>query len=377
VNDRAPKPVPDAIVAATAAEVVAAVVREDVRALKAYVVADAAGMVKLDANESAFPPPADAHARALRALAAVDMHRYPDGPARAAHAALRRMLDLDPATGLVLGNGSDELISLIIQLVARPGACVMAPEPTFVMYAVSARHAGVRFQGVPLRADFTLDLPAMLAAIERERPSVIFIASPNNPTGVRYPDGQLEAILRAAPGLVVIDEAYAAFADSAWLPRATAYPNLLVMATLSKIGMAGLRLGYAVGAPAWIAELEKLRPPYNVNSLTQAAAVELLAQPDWIGERAIAIRRERERLASRLKQLPGVTVVPSQANFLLVRVAQAARVAEALKARRVLVKQVAAMHASLADCLRITVGTPEENDMLMKNLTELCQESRP
>jgi histidinol-phosphate aminotransferase len=247
----------------------------------------------------------------------------------------------------------------------------MAPEPTFVMYAVSARHAGVRFHGVPLRADFTLDLPATLAAIERERPSLIFIASPNNPTGVRYQDAQLEAILRAAPGLVVIDEAYAAFADSAWLPRATVYPNLLVMATLSKIGMAGLRLGYAVGAPAWISELEKLRPPYNLNALTQAAAVELLAQPDWIGERASAIRRERERLASRLAQLPGVAVVPSQANFLLVRVAQAGRIAEALKARRVLVKQVAAMHVSLADCLRITVGTPEENDILMTTFTEL------
>lgn len=356
-----------------AAAFVAAVVRPEVRAQSVYVVAHAEGMVKLDANENAYPLPSAVKTRVAGALAGVPLNRYPDGPAEAVRAALRRALVLPSAHALLLGNGSDELIALVVSMVAQPGACVLAPEPTFVMYRVSSVNAGVRFAGVSLAPDFTLDVAAMLTGIERERPAVVFIASPNNPTGVRYPTADVERLILAAPGLVVVDEAYSAFADDAFLPRVGEFPNLLVMGTLSKIGMAGMRLGYVVGAPEWIAELDKLRPPYNVNALTQAAAVALLADPDWIAVQAAAIRAERSSLAAKLARLPGVTVFPSQANFLLLRMRDAKRVFDALKLRRILVKNVAGGHALLADCLRITVGTPEENDLLISSMTELCK----
>ncbi len=356
-----------------AAQTVAALVRPEILAQKAYVVAPAAGMVKLDANESPHGLPPAAASRLAAALARVQLNRYPEGAADEVRTTLRRILAIPQSLSVILGNGSDELISLVISLLARPGAVILAPEPTFVMYRVSTVNAGARFVGVPLRADFSLDRAAVLAAIARERPAAIFLASPNNPTGVQYAAADLEAILHAAPGLVVLDEAYAGFAETSFLPRVPEFPNLLLMATLSKVGMAGLRLGYAAAAPEWIAEIEKLRPPYNVNSLTQAAVGALLADPGWIGEQATAIAAERRRLAAALARLRGVEVFPSQANFLLVRVGDASRLFDELKARRILVKQVAGGHVLLANCLRITVGTPDENALLLSAMAELTQ----
>ena len=356
----------------SAAEFVASVVRPEVRAQKAYVVASAAGLIKLEANENPWPLPDAVKARLATALAQVPLNRYPEGGSDALRATLRRALAIPDALGLIAGNGSDELIQLVVAALARPGATVLAPEPTFVMYRANALNAGMRFVGVALRADFTLDRTTMLEAIERERPAVIFLASPNNPTGTRYPDADIEALIRATPGLVVVDEAYAPFADESLLNRVGEFPNLLLMGTLSKVGMAGIRLGYAAAAPEWIDELNKVRPPYNVNSLTQAAVGALLADTGWIGEQATAIRSERQRLSVALARLPGATVFPSQANFLLVRVGSADRVFDGLKARRILVKNLAGGHPLLANCLRITVGTPEENDLLLAAMNELC-----
>ena len=358
---------------AGASPTIAALVRPEILAQKAYVVPPAAGMVKLDANESPHGLPAAAATRLATALGRVQLNRYPEGAADEVRMALRRVLAIPQSLAVILGNGSDELISLVVSLLAKPGAVIMAPEPTFVMYRVSTINAGARFVGVPLRPDFTLDGAAMQAAIARERPAAIFLASPNNPTGVQYAAAEVEAILRVAPGLVVLDEAYAGFAATSFLPRVGEYPNLLLMATLSKVGMAGLRLGYAVAAPEWIAELDKLRPPYNVNSLTQAAVSALLADPAWIGEQAAAIAAERRRLAAALAQLSGVEVFPSEANFLLVRVGDANRMFDGLKAKRILVKQIAGGHALLANCLRITVGTPDENALLLSAMAELTQ----
>jgi histidinol-phosphate aminotransferase len=368
VNDRIPGPA----LTASAAEFVAAVVRPEVRAQKAYVVAPAEGMIKLEANENAYPLPAAVRARLVAVLAEVPLNRYPDGGGDAVKAALRRALAIPDALGLIVGNGSDELIQLVVSALARPGATVLAPEPTFVMYRANALNAGLRFVGVALDPDFTLDRAAMQEAIERERPAVIFIASPNNPTGICYPAADIEAMIRAAPGLFVLDEAYAPFADGSFLNRVGEFPNLLLLRTLSKVGMAGIRLGYAVAASEWIVELNKVRPPYNVNSLTQAAVGALLADAGWIAEQAAAIRGERRRLASTLSRLPGVAVFPSQANFLLVRVGSADRVFDGLKAKRILVKNVAGGHPLLANCLRITIGTPDENDLLLAAMNELC-----
>ena len=358
---------------ATAAEFVAAVVRPDVRAQKAYAIASAEGMTKLEANENPFPLPDAVKARVAAALARVPLNRYPDGAADAVRSTLRRALRIPDALGLIVGNGSDELIQLIVSALARPGALVLAPEPTFVMYRVNALNMGLRFVGVALKPDFTLDRAAMQDAIERERPAMIFLASPNNPTGTRYPATDIEAVIRAAPGLIVLDEAYAPFADGSFLDRVGDFPNLLLLGTLSKVGMAGIRLGYAGAAPEWTVELNKVRPPYNVNSLTQAAVGALLAETGWIAEQAAAIRAERQRVGAVLARLAGITLFASQANFLLVRVIGADRIFDGLKAKRILVKNVAGGHPLLTNCLRITVGTPDENDLLLAAMTELCR----
>jgi histidinol-phosphate aminotransferase len=353
------------------AELAAKVVRPEVHALSAYVVANAAGLIKLDAMENPYAPPAHVAARLAQALSDVAINRYPDGAAAATKAALSRALGLGAAETVLLGNGSDELIQIIASTLARPGAVMLAPEPTFVMYRFSALNAGMRFVAVPLLPDFTLDLPAMLAAIDRDRPALVFLSYPNNPTGNLFAVEHIEAVIRATPGLVVVDEAYNAFAGASFLPRIAEFPNLLVMRTLSKIGMAGIRLGYAVAAPAWIAEFNKLRPPYNVNALTQAAVVALLADTGWVDEQAHSICAERSRLETRLATLPGVSVYPTRANFVVARFPDGPAIFDGLKSRRVLVKNLDAWHPLLRQCLRITVGTPDENNILLSALNGL------
>jgi histidinol-phosphate aminotransferase len=345
-----------------------AVVRPELLAEKAYHVAATDGLVLMHANENPHALPVELRERMARAVAAVALNRYPDGRGEAVKAALARALPLPEGAALVLGNGSDELIQILTTTVAKAGATVLAPDPTFVMYRVYALHAGVRYVPVPLDGDFQVDADAMEAAIARERPALVWLPSPNNPTGRAVPVATVERILAAAPGVVVVDEAYADFSDATLVPRVLEFPNLLVLRTLSKVGLAGARLGYAVGHPAWIGEIDKVRSPYNVNALTQAVVPELLAAGDVFARQADSIRSERSRLAAALAALPGFRVVPSDANFLLVRVPDAPRTAAALRAAGVLVRNLHGHHPATANCLRITVGTPAENDTLIRAL---------
>lgn len=347
---------------------IASTVRADVRAMTRYPVAIAEGFVKLDAMENPYGLPDEVRDALASALAAVPVNRYPDGDARALKDALRESLALPAGCELMLGNGSDELIQILTAAVAAPGAAVLAPEPSFVMYRRNALIAHARFVAVPLREDFELDTDAMLAAIERERPALVWLAFPNNPTGNLFAAGGVERVLRAAPGLVAVDEAYYAFADASFLGRVLDYPNLVVVRTVSKIGMAGLRLGYAVAHPDWIAEFEKIRPPYNVNSLTQAALPRLLAHSDVLARQALAIRAERARVGAALAALQGVRTFATQTNFVLARVPDARAWWVALHDARILVKNLDGWHPLLANCLRITVGTPAENDALIATL---------
>ena len=353
------------------ADFVAAVVRPEIRALSAYAVARADGMIKLDAMESPFPLPEALRAKIGAAVAAVPVNRYPDGGATAVKSALRAALGLPETLGLVLGNGSDELIQIITSAVAKPGATMLSPDPSFVMYRRNALYAGMRFAGVPLEAGFALDTAAMLAAIERERPALTFLAYPNNPTGNLFPASAIEQILLAAPGLVVVDEAYYAFADASFLPRVEEFPNLLVLRTVSKVGMAGLRLGYAVAAPAWTEELDKVREPYNLNALTQAVAPILVAERALLAEQAALLKAERSRLHAALAALAGVVTYRTQTNFVLARVPDAPRWFAALRAAGILVKSLHGEHPLLEHCLRITVGAPAENDALIAALRNI------
>jgi histidinol-phosphate aminotransferase len=349
-----------------------ATIREEIRALSVYPVAKAAGMIKLDAMENPFGLTAPVRAQVAAAVANVAINRYPDGGADGVKAALRRSLGLAEHVGLILGNGSDELLQMLTTVVAGPGAVVLAPDPSFVMYRLYALYANARYIGVPLRADFTLDIDAMLDAIAREEPALVWLAYPNNPTGNLFPAADVERIIRAAPGLVAVDEAYYAFAGSSFLSRVLEFPNLIVVRTVSKIGMAGVRLGYAAAHPAWIAEIEKVRPPYNVNSLTQAVVPVLLEHEALLAEQAATLCRERARVAAALAAMRRVDVFPTQANFVLVRVPDASHWFATLRDAGILVKNVAAWHPLLADCLRITIGTPAENDALLETLSR-CQ----
>jgi histidinol-phosphate aminotransferase len=350
------------------AQRVASVVRPEIRALSAYHVQDASGMVKLDAMENPYALPADLRTE-LGALAGnAAFNRYPDPQAKALKARLAAVMGVPEGMELLLGNGSDEIIQLLAMACARPGAVLVGVEPSFVMFSMIATFCGLRFVGVPLTPDFRLDADAMIEVIQRERAPLVFIAYPNNPTGNLFDAAAIERVIAAAPGIVVVDEAYHPFAGASFLGRLAQYPNLLVMRTLSKLGLAGLRLGLLMGRREWIAELDKLRLPYNVNVLTQVVAERVLERGAVLDEQAAEIRSERGRLAQALRALPAVQVFDSDANFILFRVADAPRVFGGLKERGVLIKKLDGSHPMLAGCLRVTVGAPVENDAFVAAL---------
>jgi histidinol-phosphate aminotransferase len=345
------------------------IIRADVLAMASYPVPDATGLIKLDAMENPFGLPADLAARLATHLAGVALNRYPAPRPAGLLAKLKRTMAVPDACELILGNGSDELISMLSMACARPGAKVVAPVPGFVMYQMSAAFAQLDFVGVPLNADFTLDANALIAAIEEHAPALVYLAYPNNPTGTLYSNADMERVIAAAgKSLVVIDEAYQPFAEQTWMPRAAEFDNVVVMRTVSKLGLAGIRLGYLAGRPNWIAQLDKVRPPYNINVLTQATADFLLDHLDVLDAQAAELRSQRALLAHAVAALPGTTVFPSAGNFLLVRVPDAAVVFETLLTERVLVKNVSKMHALLANCVRLTVGSAEENARMIAAL---------
>jgi histidinol-phosphate aminotransferase len=269
---------------------------------------------------------------------------------------------------LILGNGSDELLQIVMLALARPGAAVMFPSPAFVMYSLCAKFLGMKVVPVPVREDFSFDAAEFVARMKAEQPAIVFIAYPNNPTGVLYPEEDVTAVIRAAPGLVVVDEAYHVFAGKSFMGRLADFPNLVVLRTVSKLGLAGIRLGYLAGRPEWVEQFDKVRAPYNVNVLTQAAALFLLDRLEVLEEQAARIRADRRLLAAALAALPGVTVFPSEANFLLVRVPDADGAFEGLRRQGVLVKNL--NMPAMRNCLRITVGTPDENRILLNALRE-------
>jgi histidinol-phosphate aminotransferase len=343
-------------------------IRQDVQGLHAYAIQPSVGMVKLDAMENPYRLPPELQAHLGQRLAQLALNRYPGERIHELRAALAAHARMPEGFDLMLGNGSDELISLIAMACDVPGAGILAPVPGFVMYAMSAQLQGLKFTGVPLTADFELDGPAMLEAIARDRPSIVYIAYPNNPTANLWEDAVIDGIIEAAPGLVVIDEAYQPFASRSYLERLQRHEHVLLMRTMSKFGLAGVRIGYLIGRKALIAELEKVRPPYNISVLNCEAALFALEHADVFAAQAAAVRSDREKLQAALARLPGVKTWPSDANMILVRVPDAARTFTGLKQHGVLVKNVSTMHPLLANCLRLTVGTPEENAQLLAGL---------
>lgn len=350
------------------------IIRPEVRALAAYHVPDASGFVKLDAMENPYTLPDDLRSELAQHLADVAMNRYPIPSYSVLKAKICDKLGVPAGFDVILGNGSDELISIVSVACAKPGAKVLAPIPGFVMYAMSAKFAGMEFVGVPLKSDFTLDKGALLAAIAKHKPAITYLAYPNNPTGNLFDAKDMEEIISAVgdKGVVIVDEAYQPFAQASFMPRLPDYDNLVVMRTVSKLGLAGIRLGYMSASKALLTEFDKVRPPYNINVLTQAAAEFVLDHVQVLDAQAAALREERAHLAAALAALPGVEVFPSAANFLLIRIKakkiQADDVFSALLDRKVLIKNVGKMHPLLENCLRVTVSTPEENRLFLDAL---------
>lgn len=345
-------------------------VRPEVRELRAYHVPPAADVIKLDAMENPYTWPQDVLDAWHRELAQLAVNRYPDPRCTGVKRELRRVMGIPDELALLLGNGSDEIIQMLALAVTAPGRALLAPEPGFAMYRLIAEVAGLEYVGVPLDTDFDLDVDAMLTAMAEHQPALTFLALPNNPTGNVFSAGRLRQVVEASSGLVVLDEAYTAFTDADHLAWAQEYPHVLVMRTLSKVGLAGLRLGILIGAEEWLAELEKLRLPYNIGVLSQAAAEFALRHFDLLLTQTAALRAERERLRTALQSLPGLRVWPSEANFLLLRsdTAPAPALFEGLRRRGVLVKCLHGSHPALEGCLRVTVGLPEENAVLLEAL---------
>lgn len=349
-----------------------ALLRPEILGLGAYHVPPAVGLLKLDAMESPYRWPPEVVAAWCARLAEVELNRYPPPNPPALCSALARHFGVPPGAGMLLGNGSDELLQLVALCVAKPGATALLPVPTFSMYRPIAIAAGLRVVEVPLRADFGLDLPALRAAIAQHRPAVSFIASPNNPTAVAYAPADLAALLDASPGLVVVDEAYAPFAAGSVLPWLRERPNLVVLRTLSKMGLAALRLGFLAAHPLWCDAFDRARLPYNIGTLPLVTAAFALEHGAMLSRHVAAIREERQRLLLALAALAGVQVVPSDANFILLRMpaGQGRAVAEALLGAGILVKDLSPSPPPLTDCLRVTVGAPVENDTFLGALAD-------
>jgi histidinol-phosphate aminotransferase len=356
---------------------IANTIREDVRAGHIYNVPDSSGYIKLDAMENPYQLPDSLRAELAQRLADAVLNRYPVPSYAGIKERIRARLGVPAGFDVILGNGSDEIISILCTATARQDkrAVVLAPIPAFVMFQRSAQFAGMDFVGVPLKADFSLDRAAMLAAIAMHKPSLVFLAYPNNPTGNLYDEADMVAIIEALgeTGIAVVDEAYHPFARTSFMDKLPQYPNLVVMRTLSKLGLAGIRLGYLAAAPALLEQFDKVRPPYNVNVLTQVAAEFALDHVEVLDEQAARLNEAREILSAAMAALPGVTVFPSSANFITLRVPDAEKTCAKLFAERVLIKNLSRMHELLANCIRVTVSTPEENSVFLNALKASLQ----
>jgi histidinol-phosphate aminotransferase len=344
------------------------VFRRDVQSMHAYAIQPSSGLVKLDAMENPHRLATALQAELGRRLGALALNRYPGERVNDLRAALAKHAGMPDGFEIMLGNGSDELISLLAMACDVPGATILAPIPGFVMYGMSAQLQGLKFVGVPLTPDFELDGQAMLAAIAEHRPAITYIAYPNNPTANLWNDAVIEKIVEAAPGLVVFDEAYQPFASRSYLDRITRHSHVLLMRTMSKFGLAGVRIGYMMGPRALIAEVDKVRPPYNVSVLNCEAALFALEHDDVFAAQAQDLREQRAALQAALARLEAVKAWPSDANMILVRVPDAQKTFEGMKSRGVLVKNVSRMHPLLANCLRLTVGTAAENSQMLSAL---------
>jgi histidinol-phosphate aminotransferase len=342
-------------------------IKPSVRKLRAYSIDETPSRIKLDAMENPFPPPGQVSREIGKAAQEAFINRYPDPSAKKLKKAIAALWGMDPDL-MMLGNGSDELIQAIILAFGGP---VLIPVPTFAMYEITSRALSQNVVTVPLGKDFSLDADKMLKKAKEVEAKVIFLACPNNPTGNRFSDAAVRKILDKAAAAVVIDEAYFDFSRKAYLPELKKFPNMIILRTLSKIGFAGLRVGVLAASPMVIEELNKIRLPYNINTLSQAAAVVALKRKNIVEWQISLLISEREKLYNDLVKMEGITAYPSETNFILFRTAtDATRIYTKLKQAGILIKNLN-KPGPLKNCLRVTVGKPEENSEFINTLKKI------
>lgn len=348
-------------------------IRPEIRALSAYHVPDSADTIKLDAMENPYQWPEDVVEQWLEVIRDVELNRYPDPSSRVLKQHLRESMDVPDESEILLGNGSDELIQMIMMAMAGNGRSVLSVEPGFVMYKMIATFMAMPYVAMPLEDDFSINESVFLSAIEEHQPAIIFLAYPNNPTSNLFNEQTVRNIIKAAPGVVVVDEAYHAFADKSFMPMLNEYDNLLVMRTVSKMGLAGLRLGLLAGKAEWLNEFDKVRLPYNINVLTQASAEFAIKNRHVLDKQTQQICVDREVLFNKLLLIKNITPYSSQANFILVKVKDglADALFNGLKEKGILIKNLNPVGGLLINCLRITVGTKEENQHFLDAFIEL------
>lgn len=352
------------------------VIRPEIFELSAYHVPPAKGMIKLDAMENPYTLPLTLKEEIAQLAGNAMINRYPDPTASTLKGVLRKTLSVPEDMSILLGNGSDEIIQMIALAAAKPGATLLGVDPGFAMFRIIATFSGMNYVGVPLNEDFSLNLEAMCVAITRYQPAIIFLAYPNNPTGNLFDMQAIHKIIQEAPGIVIIDEAYHAFAGVSFMDQLAQFPNLLLMRTLSKLGLAGLRLGLLIGRSEWLEQFEKLRLPYNIGVMTQLIAEKVLQHYDDLLKQTAAIKTERSKLLSELGRLSKVTTFPSEANFILFRIENASEVYTELKQKGVLIKNLDGTNPLLKDCLRVTVGTPYENTRFYHALSQILEDTK-
>jgi len=349
-------------------------VRPNIRSLSAYEAKEIPCLVKLDANESPY-----GFKKSLKAAVPVETNRYPDPEAKALKKVISKYVGVKPDC-ILQGNGSDELIYYLITTFGGP---VLYPVPTFSMYGIITQALGEKQIEIPLDKEFDLNMKSISGAIRREKPKLIFLSSPNNPTGNCFSSDRILEIIdltsslvtrHSSPSLVVVDEAYQPFSSrKGFLPLLKDYKNLLIMRTLSKIGLAGLRVGFLIADREIIGEVNKVRLPFNLNSLSQAIAIEALKDKKILQAHIHTIVSEREKLFNEMEKISGIKPYPSEANFILFKVNDPDRVYKSLLRKGVLVRN---MKGVVDGCLRVTIGTPEENKIFLNILKKGIKSTR-
>ncbi len=331
-------------------------VKPNILSLRAYQAEEIPCKVKLDANESPY---------GFSAIKSVNTNRYPDPEAKE----LRKLIAKDlkvKIENVLHGNGSDELI---YNLMLTFGGPVLYPTPTFSMYGIIAQALGEKYAEMPLDEEFDLDTDKMLKKIKILRPKLIFLSSPNNPTGNSFSTNRVMKIIRLSNGLVVVDEAYQQFSSNkSFIPLLKKHKNLIVLRTLSKVGLAGLRTGFLIAHRDIINEVNKVRLPFNLNALSQKVAINALKSRSKMRSGIRLIISERKRLFKEMKEIWNVETYPSDANFIFFKVSDSDKIFKALLKRGVLIRNMKGIKEGY---LRVTVGTPKENTIFIKNLKQL------